>query len=174
MCGSGSCGAASHHAALAVLAAAGGVALADVACQRPHRNAGWQLVPTPCAGLDAALPMVVGRSRAEAGQLVRRLLPAEQQRLRAGLFPVPLPLPACICVCCHPSACGVIRECGLVVPPPWWGGGSTFTIWGGAARRAGDWLVCRTLGFGWAWMQNKSLLVQLYRVLPAQHSDMHP
>ena len=71
-------------------------------------SADWQLVPTPCAVLGAALPVVACRSRAEAGQLVRRLPPAGRQRLR-GLCPVPLLLPACICVCCHPGACGEIR-----------------------------------------------------------------
>ena len=35
----------------------------------------------------AALPAVAHRSRAEAGQLVRRLPPAERQRLRASASP---------------------------------------------------------------------------------------
>ena len=68
---------------------------ADVACQRPLSNADWQLVPTPCAGLDAALPAVARRSRAEAGLLVRRLLPAPAppgRRLCLSRF-----LPASLC-----------------------------------------------------------------------------
>ena len=81
------------HAALAAIVAAGEVALplfAVVACQRPLSNADWRLVPTPCAVLDAALPAVARRSRAEAGELVRRLLPAERLRLRGRAGPGPL------------------------------------------------------------------------------------
>ena len=60
------------RAALAAIVAAGEAAVplfADVACQRPLLSADWQLVSTPCPGLGAALPVVVCRSRAEAGQL---------------------------------------------------------------------------------------------------------
>ena len=88
------------HAALAALAAAGEAAVplfADVACQRPLSSADWQLVPTPCAGLGAALPAVACRSRAEAGQLVRRLLPAERQRLWASALCLSRFLPASLC-----------------------------------------------------------------------------
>ena len=93
------------HAALAALTAAGEVAVAlfaDVACQRPLSNADWQLVPTPWAGLDAALPAVACRSRAEAGQVVRLLLQTERQRLRTSVLCLSRFLPACIPVCCHP------------------------------------------------------------------------
>ena len=90
------------HAALAVLAAAefeeAGVPLfANVACQRPLSSADWQLVPTPCPGLGAALPAVARRSRAEAGQLVRRLLPAERQRLRTSVLCLSRFLLASVC-----------------------------------------------------------------------------
>ena len=94
------------HAALAALAAAGEAAVplfADVACQRPLSSTDWQLVPTPCAGLGAALPAVACRSRAEAGQLVRRLLPAERQPRRD---PLPCASPAsCLHPCVLPSWC---------------------------------------------------------------------
>ena len=94
------------HAALAVLAAAGGMALpllADIAYQRPLSRADWQLVPTPCPGLFAALPAVARRSRAEAGQLVRRLLPAERQRLQASALCLSrfLPAPLCAAILVH-------------------------------------------------------------------------
>ena len=72
------------HAVLAAIVPAGVAAVplfADVACKRPLSSADWQLVPTPCVGLGAALPVVACRSRAEAGRLVRRLLPAERLRL---------------------------------------------------------------------------------------------
>ena len=88
------------RAALAAIVAAGEAAVplfADVACQRPLLSADWQLVSTPCPGLGAALPVVVCRSRAEAGQVVRRLLPAERQRLRASALCLPHSLPASVC-----------------------------------------------------------------------------
>ena len=42
----------------------------------------WQVVPTPCAGLLAALPAVLQRSTAEAAELVSRLPPVGSTRLR--------------------------------------------------------------------------------------------
>ena len=53
------------HAALAAIVAAGEAAVslfADAACQRPLSSADWLLVPTPCAGLGAALPAVARRA----------------------------------------------------------------------------------------------------------------
>ena len=98
------------HAALAAIVAAGEVALplfADVACQRQLNRGDWQLVPTPCAVLGAALPAVARRSRAEAGQVVRRLLPAE----RGACGPLPCASPASCqhpCVRCRPGGSVVI------------------------------------------------------------------
>ena len=97
------------HAALAAFVGAGEAAVplfADVACQRPISSADWPLVPTPCAGLGAALPAVArvtcrGRPGREAAAACGAAAPA-------GLCPVPPPLPACISVCCHPGACSVI------------------------------------------------------------------
>ena len=88
------------HAALAAIVAAGEAAVplfAVVACQQPLSSADWELVPTPCPGLAVALPAVARRSGAEAGQLVRRLLPAEQQRLRASALCLSRFLPASVC-----------------------------------------------------------------------------
>lgn len=42
----------------------------------------WQLVPTPCPGLAAALPAVFNRSTVEAALLVAHLPPSERHRLR--------------------------------------------------------------------------------------------
>ena len=44
----------------------------------------WQHVPSPCAGLAAALPVVFRRSAAEAALLVAHLPPADQHRLRTA------------------------------------------------------------------------------------------
>lgn len=46
----------------------------------------WRRVPTPCPGLAAALPAVLERSEAEAGQLVRRLPRNERQHMQATLL----------------------------------------------------------------------------------------
>ena len=46
----------------------------------------WAQVPTPCPGLSAALPAALRRSTAEAALLVRRLPPAEQQRLHTAML----------------------------------------------------------------------------------------
>lgn len=62
----------------------------------------WQLIPSPCPGLAAALPAVFDRSPAEAAQLVTRLPPSDRHRLRTfalclartqRLFDVHLPGP---------------------------------------------------------------------------------
>jgi ankyrin repeat protein len=42
----------------------------------------WQLLPSPCSGLAAALPAVLQRSDAEAARLVAHLPDAERARLR--------------------------------------------------------------------------------------------
>lgn len=52
--------------------------------RQPLTSEEWGRLPTPCTGLGAALPAVLGRSAEEAGLLVRHLPPAEQQRLRTG------------------------------------------------------------------------------------------
>ena len=57
---------------------------ADVASRYPLSLADWQLVPSPCPGLAAALPAVLDRSAAEAAQLVARLPEAEWLRLRTA------------------------------------------------------------------------------------------
>ena len=47
-------------------------------------EAEWQLVPSPCPGLAAVLPIVFGRSPAEAALLVAHLPPADRDRLRTA------------------------------------------------------------------------------------------
>ena len=47
-------------------------------------EAEWQLVPSPCPGLAAALPAVYRRSAAEAALLVAHLPPADRLRLRTA------------------------------------------------------------------------------------------
>ena len=59
-------------------------------------HADWQLVPTPCVWLSRALPPVAARSRAEAGKLVRRLLPRER-----GAPLCSLPASLCAAVLVH-------------------------------------------------------------------------
>ena len=74
---------------LHALAAAGPAAqplFADLAAQQPLTAAQWQCVPAPCPGLAVALPTVLARSEAEAGQLVRHLPAAEQGRLRLAVL----------------------------------------------------------------------------------------
>ena len=72
--------------ALAALAAAGPGAqplFADaVAARVPLAHEHWALVPNPCPGLGRALPAALAHSERPAGQLVARLPPAEQRRLR--------------------------------------------------------------------------------------------
>lgn len=70
---------------LAMLRRRGDAALplyAAVAARQPLTAGEWELVPSPCPGLAAALPAVLARSPEEAAQLVRRLAPAERQRLQ--------------------------------------------------------------------------------------------
>lgn len=55
---------------------------AALAARQPLTPAEWARVPTPCAGIGAALPAVLERSEMEAALLVRHLSTAEQQRLR--------------------------------------------------------------------------------------------
>ena len=74
----------------------------DVACQRPVSRAGRNLVPTLCAGLGTALPVVACRSRADVRQLVRRLLPAERLCLRASALSSPA---SCLQLRVLPSWC---------------------------------------------------------------------
>ena len=79
-------GADNSKAALPLFAAAvGHAALSDQ---------DWKLVPTPCASLATVLPAVHARSRAEAGQLVQRLPPAAQARLRTAAMVLAPALPA--------------------------------------------------------------------------------
>ena len=73
----------------------GSCLFADVACQRPLSSADWQLVPTPCTG--TALQVVARRSRAEAGQLVRRLLPWSGSACGASALCLSRFLPASVC-----------------------------------------------------------------------------
>ena len=47
-------------------------------------EAEWQLLPSPCPGLAAALPVAFERSPAEAALLVAHLPPADQHRLRTA------------------------------------------------------------------------------------------
>ncbi|KAL4425317.1 hypothetical protein ABPG75_009333 [Micractinium tetrahymenae] len=54
-----------------------------VACQ-PLSAAEWALVPTPGAGLGAALPAVLQRSAAEAALLVQRLPAADRESLQVA------------------------------------------------------------------------------------------
>lgn len=54
----------------------------------------WELVPTPCPGLAAVLPVVHARSRTEAALLVQRLPAAAQARLRTAALALARALPA--------------------------------------------------------------------------------
>ncbi|PSC68771.1 ankyrin repeat PH and SEC7 domain containing [Micractinium conductrix] len=54
---------------------------ATLAARQPLSTGQWALVPSPCAGLGAALPAVLQRSTVEASLLVRRLPPADRGRL---------------------------------------------------------------------------------------------
>ena len=75
-------------AVLAALAAAGAPALALfpdflLALGRlPLPAADWVLVPSPCPGIERALPAALACSAHQAAQVVRRLQPAEAARLR--------------------------------------------------------------------------------------------
>lgn len=55
---------------------------AQVAAHYPLSPPDWQLIPSPCPGLAAALPTVLERSEAEAALLVARLPAAERRGLR--------------------------------------------------------------------------------------------
>ena len=57
---------------------------AEVASRYPLSPADWQLVPSPCPGLAAALPAVLARSAAEASLLVACLPETERNRLRTA------------------------------------------------------------------------------------------
>ena len=65
----------------------GGVAAqplyAEVARRQPLTRQQWARLPSPCAGLGAALPAVQARSSEEAAELARRLPPADRRRLFA-------------------------------------------------------------------------------------------
>ena len=61
----------------------------------------WQLVPTACPGLGAGLPAVARQSHAEAGQPVRRLLPAERHCLRGSCLSHFLPASLCAAILVH-------------------------------------------------------------------------
>jgi len=52
-----------------------------IAARQPLTAAEWERVPDACPGLGAALPAVLARSAQEAALLVRRLPPADRQRL---------------------------------------------------------------------------------------------
>lgn len=57
---------------------------AQVAAHYPLSPPQWQLIPSPCPGLAAALPAVLERSEAEAALLVARLPAAECRGLRTA------------------------------------------------------------------------------------------
>lgn len=57
---------------------------ADLVERQPLSQAEWDVVPFPCPGLASALPTVLARSEAEAGQLVAHLSPGEQRCLRTA------------------------------------------------------------------------------------------
>ena len=75
---------------------------AYVACQRPLSSADWQLVPTPCASLGAALPVVAYQSRTPA----REAAAASGAAAPAGL---PCASPAS---CLHLCAAILMHACG--------------------------------------------------------------
>ena len=56
----------------------------DVIAGHPLTAADWQLVPSPCPGLAAALPAVLERSPAEAALLVARLPAAQRHCLHTA------------------------------------------------------------------------------------------
>eukprot|EP00887_Chlorella_sp_A99_P000734 scaffold5.g734.t1 len=56
--------------------------LVDLAASRVLSPANWAALPSPCLGLACALPSVLGRSPAEAAQLVAHLPDAARGRLR--------------------------------------------------------------------------------------------
>ena len=71
--------------------------------RQPLAATEWDRIPTPCAGLGAALPAVLARSTEEAAMLVGHLPPADRERLHAAALalgrlqrdlsaPVPTPL----------------------------------------------------------------------------------
>ncbi|KAI7839790.1 hypothetical protein COHA_006589 [Chlorella ohadii] len=57
---------------------------AELAEREPFSSEQWVAVPSPCHGLAAALPAVLERSKAEAGQLVAHLSTRQRQRLRTA------------------------------------------------------------------------------------------
>eukprot|EP00887_Chlorella_sp_A99_P000710 scaffold5.g710.t1 len=57
--------------------------LADLAASRPLSPVEWVALPSPCPGLERALPAVLARSPDEAAQLVAHLPAAAVGRLRA-------------------------------------------------------------------------------------------
>ncbi|KAL4425174.1 hypothetical protein ABPG75_009190 [Micractinium tetrahymenae] len=74
---------------------------AALVARQPLTAEQWAQVPSPCAGLGAALPAVLERSTAEAALLVQHLCAEERARLRAaaiclsqgrGLPALPTPL----------------------------------------------------------------------------------
>ncbi|KAL4432163.1 hypothetical protein ABPG77_005925 [Micractinium sp. CCAP 211/92] len=55
-----------------------------VAARLPLAEAEWAPLPAPCPGLLPALPAALAHSLEQARRLVRRLPPAEKQRLRVA------------------------------------------------------------------------------------------
>ena len=53
-----------------------------VAARLPLTEEEWALVPTPCPGLGRALRAALAKSDAQAAKVVRRLEPADAERLR--------------------------------------------------------------------------------------------
>lgn len=98
----------------AALAAAGGVArpaYAGLVAGHVLTAEQWAHVPTPCAGLGAALPEVLQRSEPEAALLVAHLSAAERARLQAAALclaraqrdlgiDLPAPLTQCVLAAC--------------------------------------------------------------------------
>lgn len=66
----------------------GGAAAHDLyammVARRALSTAEWERVPTPCLCLERALPAVLARAEAEAGQLVRHLWGDDREQLRVG------------------------------------------------------------------------------------------
>ena len=90
---------------------------ATLAARLALTPAQWQRMPSPCPGLEVALPAVLARSQAEAGLLVRRLPASDCERLRT----------AALClrraervhgVCLPTDVCARIIASGVVVRPP--------------------------------------------------------
>ena len=90
-------------AALAALAAGGETALPPFAdsllapSRLPLTAANWALLPSPCPGIERALPAALACSPDQAAQVARRLPPADRVRVRTAAV-------------CLSRCCGLPRE----------------------------------------------------------------